>query len=272
MSTILFWALVIGIPTAAVVALFAPSWIGQTSEAPSMKAAIVDQLALSEPNPAFVQSATQVLQAAGYTVDYYPPEQVTVDFYRNLPAQKYGLILFRVHTARFTEDSLKLADPERRQTLLDAFDHYVFLFTSEIYDQSKYPDERQKLQLFAVHYLSGGDQRYFGITPKFIESAMKGGFDNATIVMMGCDGLLFDNTAQTLVNKGAKAVIGWDSLVSSAHTDTATEHLLQHLITERLPLGQAVKTTMTEVGSEPDYNNSLRFYPPSANSSLVLSN
>ena len=251
------------------VALLATFWTGQKAEAPELRAAIVDQLGLNEPNPEFAESATSMLEQAGYTVDYYPPEQVTVDFYRQIAKQKYLLIIFRVHIARFTEEGLTMADAERRQQILDAFGKSVFLFTSEQYDSSKYADDRENFRLFSVRNLTGsGDTRYFGITPRFIQS-MPGKFDKTVVVLMGCDGLLFDGTAKAFVDKGADAVIGWDSLVSAPHTDKAVKDLLQNLLTERLSLGGAVKRTMSEVGSEPAYDNALKVYPADAESKTL---
>ena len=55
------------------------------------KAAIVDQGSLaptSRPNPVFVKKATAILIEAGFSVDYYPGEEVTVEFFRNLPSYK----------------------------------------------------------------------------------------------------------------------------------------------------------------------------------------
>src|SRR4030042_6800376 len=64
----------------------------------TLKAAIVDHLSLSHPNQAFVKECSETLKKAGYTVDYYKGEEVTVEFYRNLPALEYDLIVFRVHS------------------------------------------------------------------------------------------------------------------------------------------------------------------------------
>lgn len=249
---------------AAAVGLLVTFWTGREAEAPELRAAIIDQLGLNEPNPEFVQTATSTLEQAGYTVDYYPPEQVTVDFYRQLPKQKYILIVFRVHIARFDAQNLTMEDPVRRQAILDAFAEGAFLFTSEQYDNTKYPEDREKLRLFQVRNLAGsGDTRYFGITPRFIES-MRGSFEKTVIVLMGCDGLLFDGTAQAFIDKGVGAVVGWDGLVSAAHTDKATQSLLQKLVPEGMPLGEAIKRTMAEVGAEPAYGNSLKVYPQDA--------
>lgn len=262
--------MIIAFPLAVAAAFIAMSLAGGSSEPEELRAAIVDQLALTEPNPSFTEEATRTLEAAGYTVDYYTGEQVTVDFYRDLPTHKYDLLLMRAHTARFEEESLTLSDPVRRQEVLDAFGQDVFFFTSEPYDQTKYAEEREKFQLFQVRYRAGyGDERFFGVTPYFIESSMRGSFDGATIIIMGCDGLLFDNTPKALVDKGARAVIGWDGLVSASHTDAATERLLQYLVVDGLTMGQAVQKTMAEVGAEPSYGNSLRVYPDEARSLAI---
>ncbi|MEA3408471.1 MAG: hypothetical protein U9R48_10420 [Chloroflexota bacterium] len=49
------------------------------------KAAIVDQIGFSFPSPEFIEEAKEILAEAGYRVDVYPPQQVTIDFYRTLP-------------------------------------------------------------------------------------------------------------------------------------------------------------------------------------------
>jgi hypothetical protein len=40
------------------------------------KAAIIDQLGLRNPNPAFINEAKLILSRAGFQVDVYPPEAV----------------------------------------------------------------------------------------------------------------------------------------------------------------------------------------------------
>ncbi len=76
--------------------LYAASSGGESSSG-SKTAAIVDQLSLTQPNPDFISSARSLLGEAGYTVDYFPGERVTVDFYRTLPQRDYDLILLIVH-------------------------------------------------------------------------------------------------------------------------------------------------------------------------------
>ncbi len=212
------------------------------------RAAIVDQLNLRYPNPSFVQDSTRMLQQAGYAVDYYSGEQVTVDFYRDLPTHGYELVVLRAHATRTQ------AVFQSRQV------DTVQLFTSEPFDFDRYVEERDAGTVgFVAEY--EGEGLFFGITADFITSSMEGAFDDAVIVIMGCEGLSIDATAEAFVQNGAKAVIGWDGLVSAAHTDAATARLLEHLVTHRLSAENAVARTMDEVGPDPDYDSVLLSYP-----------
>jgi len=212
------------------------------------RAAIVDQLSLTQPNPTFVETVTDLLEQAGYTVDYYPGEEVTVEFYRYLPTLGDKLIIFRVHSAQGREDG-QLAD-------------WVTLFTADSYDETWYVSEQAQHRLSRVSYEEQGP-KYFGIMPGFIKSSMEADFQDTTIIIMGCDGLRSDKIAEAFVERGAKAVVAWDGLVSSTHTDAATERLLQHLVTEGLTLQEAIAQTMAEVGPDPVYDSTtLLLYPP----------
>jgi hypothetical protein len=217
-----------------------------TGSAAGPRAAIVDHLGLTQPNPAFTQTATELLEQAGYAVDYYPGEQVTVEFYRDLPAWGYELLILRVHSALGRVGD-RPAD-------------WVTLFTSESYDKTSYRKDQTKQRLSKVSYYEGGPE-YFGVMPGFIKSSAKGKFQGTTIIIMGCDGLKSDAMAEAFVQKGAKAVVAWDGLISPQHTDAATERLLQHLLKDGLTLQEAVAQTMTEVGPDPSYESVLRLYP-----------
>jgi hypothetical protein len=211
------------------------------------RAAIVDHLSLTEPNPAFTEAATDLLEQAGYAVDYFPGEEVTVEFYRQLPTWGHELIILRVHSAQG-----RVGDQPA---------NWVTLFTVDPYDQTSYRSDQTKQRLSKVSYFKGGPA-YFGVMPSFIKSSAKGDFQGATIIIMGCDGLATDSMAEAFVEKGAKAVVAWDGLVSSEHTDTATERVLQHLLIDGLTLQQAVSQTMAEVGPDPSNGSTLRLYPP----------
>ena len=214
-------------------------------------AAIVDQLSLTFPNEEFVQEATAKLEAAGYTVDYYPGEEVTVNFYRRLPTRGYDLILFRSHADRLLTET-------PAGELVDE----VILFTSEPYTTERYQSDQANNDLVIARYREGGEP-YFGIGAGFIDNGDNGAgdYDGATIIMMGCEGLLSERTAEAFVARGAEVYISWDETVSAAHTDAATDVLLQYLLIEGLSAGDAVARTMAELGPDPFYGSELAVYP-----------
>lgn len=212
-------------------------------------AAIVDQLSLTFPNAAFVQEATAKLEAAGYTVDYYPGEEVTVNFYRRLPSRGYDVILFRSHADRLLTET-KEGEPVDE----------VILFTSEPYTTERYQSDQVDNDLVIARYRDGGEP-YFGIGAGFIDNGA-GDYDGAAIIMMGCEGLLSERTAEAFVDRGADFYISWDETVSAAHTDAATDVLLQYLLIEGLPAGDAVARTMADLGPDPFYGSELAIYPP----------
>ncbi len=211
-------------------------------------AVIVDQLSLTQPNPDFISSARGLLAEAGYLVDYFSGEQVTVDFYRSLPQRDYDLVILRVHAGITTE--VDVSSGERTET------EYVSLFTGEPYTAGKYAEEELDRLGKAVYY-EGADPLY-GIGPRFINDSMEGRFDDTLIVMMGCDGLKSQRTAQAFLDKGADAFVSWSQPVSASHTDDTTERLLERLLVEGLPAAEAVTRTAEEVGPDPVYDGELR--------------
>jgi len=215
------------------------------------RAAIVDQLSLSQPNPDFAGSATDILEQAGYAVDYFPGEEVTVDFYRNLPAHDYDLLILRVHSGLVTQ--VDVTTGEKTET------EYVSLFTGEPYIEGKYAEEQQGRVGKSLYY--EGASPLFGILPKFIEESMRGSFDKTLIVLMGCDGLRSERTAQAFLDKGARAFVSWSRSVSASHSDAATLRLLEKLLIEGLPVGDAVAQTAAELGRGPSFGAELRVLP-----------
>lgn len=215
----------------------------------SFKAAIVDHLILSEPNKTLIQTSIALLEKAGFTVDYYKGEEVTVEFYRNLPTHGYGLIVLRVHSA---------ATPPP-----------LCLFTSELHSKTKYVYEQLTDQVVIVSIYKEIGPFYFGIAPKFVKESMKGNFQNTIILMMGCDGLKYDEMAKAFVEKGANVYISWDGGVSIAHTDKATTHLLQQLTAKKQTVKKAVTETMEEVGPDPLYKSVLLYYPIEAGNYII---
>jgi len=219
-----------------------------------LKAAIVDQLSLSIPNQTFVQAAKDMLTKAGYAVDYYSGEEVTVEFYRKLATYGYKLIILRVHSALGSRGDPPLA-----------------LFTSELYSTSKYLTDQLYGRVTMVVFdpeVYGDSNPYFGITPDFIRYSVDGKFNDAVIIMMGCNGipylgshLRYIGMAKAFIDKGAKVYIGWSGPVLGSHSDAATMCLLHKLLVEKQWVRRAVEETMREVGLDPMYRSQLQFYP-----------
>lgn len=247
----------------------------------SGKAVIVDQLELTAPNPAFVRQATELLEGAGYSVDYIPGKDVTVDFYRTLPQRGYDFVLLRVHSARREEAGVRTDD--------------VALFTGELVDPIKYsmtgiPEpvatavaqaqaqggissasvgrSGQGLGADELRYLSPvfyspreAKLPFFGVMPAFIEQELDGQFKPATtVVLMGCDGLRSDALAKAFTARGAQAFVSWDRPVTVTRTDNATERLLSYLFKEGFDTAEAVTMTMYDIGQDPDYGGSMVYF------------
>jgi hypothetical protein len=246
-----FIALVI-IVSAYFTHMFPNQTINPASSQP--KAAIVDQLSLTMPNQTFIETATATLEQAGYTVDYYEGEKVTVEFYRNLPTHGYRLIILRAHSALGGERKPPLA-----------------IFSSEPYNKMEHVPEQIAGQLVKVRFqpYQEGDPAYFGIFPNFVRSSMNGRFENTIIIMMGCDGLTDADMAKAFVEKGAKGYISWFGPVSASHTDTTTTQLLQHFLIEKLTLKQSVQETFKQVGFDPTYTSLLIYYPLEAGDQTI---
>ena len=233
---------------------FALSYLNQSSLSNSSreslpKAAIVDHLSISQPNQTFTEEATALLNEAGFVVDYYKGELVTVEFYRNLPRHDYRLIILRVHCASYS--------PARR--VLD-------FFTSELYSKSKHVEEQLKDRVTAVAFgpyeaYEEGDPVYFGITDKFVRFSMIGEFSDTMVIMMGCDGLRYDDMAAAFIEKGAEVYVGWSRLVSALHTDQVTIDLLRRFLIEEQTIEEAITAAMDELGADPDYESILLHYP-----------
>lgn len=255
--------LVYGIIT--VVGIFAFFLVYSSLQSSLPNVAIVDHLSFfpEQRSPTFVDACIDILEADGLSWAYHKGEEVTVDFYRNLPSCGTNLIILRVHSAimRTEEGTISI----------------LGLFTSERYNDEaaqKYREEIRDGQLVRAFFSEGGEE-YFGIVPGFVEKRMKGEFKNTIVIMMGCEGLgyietsmdarvTYTNMAEAFINKGAKVYIGWDGLVGMDHTDQATVQLLKSLIQHKRTIERAVAETMEIVDRDPAFDSALNYYPETA--------
>ncbi len=214
------------------------------------RAAIVDQLYLLDPNPTFIAEAKALLESGGFTVDLWQGEDITVDFYRELPGRGYRLIVFRVHSG------ILLSLEEGKVEPLEK----TYLFTGETYSTTKYVSE-QLTDKVSNALMTEDYPLVFAINSEFIKKDLKGNFDKAVIMAMGCESCYSDDMATAFIEKGASVYIGWSTLVSLEYMDTATLNLLGKLCTENMTVVQGIIKTMAEVGYDPHFRSYLKYYP-----------
>jgi len=234
------------------IVFFSPNTRSTTNDTVPKAAVIVDQLIDTYPNATFFNTASSILGGEGFSVEYFKGEEVNVTFYENLPTHGFGLIILRVHS---TENAT--------------------FFTAELNETTKYQEYLEMLyadQLRIVAYKETDQDRYFGITPAFVQQRMKGTFSNSIIIVMGCDGLRSGTTmAPAFINRGAKVYISWSGSVLANHTDYATTQLLRYLIQEKLSIWNAVNKTRTTVGPDPQFQSILLYYPTTEGNFVIPS-
>jgi len=209
----------------------------------SFRAAIVDQLSGSFPNEDFIQTATNLLKNAGFKVEYYSYKHVTVNFYKQLLKENFGIIIFRVHSGMRSGENI------------------VDFFTSEeIPDNDDLYRNERSLGYVVIGYIPLENKSYFAITPKLVSA--EANLHNSIIIAMGCSSLRpgYESMAQAFISKGAKAYIGWSNSVTVNHSDNETIRFLQ-LFLQNKTISEAT------YACHPDPNilgSKLRYYPPEA--------
>lgn len=242
----------LGAPAAGIIAAILVAVFFTSGSHASRRAIIVDQLAATDPNAAFVQDASDTLQRAGYQVDYVPPESVTVDFYRKLPALGYDLVILRSHATQYQKD---LADPANKT-------QSITLFTNQPYDARKYVDAQRREQLLLAAYAdSASATRYFAVGAPFVKDVMEGQFPSSTVILMGCGGLSGPMLADAFLQRGVRHFVSWDNSVTAQFTDSATTVLLHHFTSDVPDIDLATTQTMTELGPDTAFDSYLRSYP-----------
>jgi hypothetical protein len=245
----------LAVALAGVVTLIAKPWNAGSSEPSGPRAVIVDQLKLTAPDPQFVHDARAMLERAGYTVDYVPGRQVDVEYLRRLATHHYQVILLRAHSGLRRDEAGELTGD-------------AHLFTSEPYSKDAHVREQLDGRLKAAGYneqaIANG-KLFFAIPESFVSESMTGNFAGAAIVLMGCDVFHSPKLAQAFVQKGAGAVVGWNDLVTSEHTDKATLAWLHYYLDSHMSVQDATAAALAEVGPDPLTGSELRSYP-SANS------
>ena len=213
------------------------------------RAAIIDQLYILESNPTLIAEATQILESYGFTVDLWQGDEITVDFYRELPKRGYKLIVLRVHSGLLLAMEGEEVKPLER----------TYLFTAENYTTTRYVSE-QLTDKVSNALMTEDSPLIFAVNSKFIQDA-KGEFNNTVIIAMGCESYYYDDLPEAFIKKGASAYIGWSTVVSLEYVDTVVLDLLGNLCTENMTLAQGMARTMDKLGYDPYFDAYLKHYP-----------
>jgi len=240
--------LLIALGVAGIVVLVRFYLIGQPApnNVGELRAVIVDQLSSVRKNDAFIGNVTEELEGYGFEVDLYRGGNVTVDFYRQLPAHGYKLIIFRAHSGLLAENEVT--------------QDRTVLFTNEEYSRLNHYDEQWDGRLVMAR-VGEGYPMVFGIPPKFIGESMEGEFDDAVVIMMGCSGLFSRDLAKAFVDKGASVYVGWNGSVELYYVDEATPYLVRQLCSGNMTVKEAVDSTMDVIGPDPEHKAGLEYYP-----------
>jgi hypothetical protein len=210
------------------------------------KAAIVDQLSSFQENEAFLANVTGELEDYGFEVDLYQGDNITINFYRDLPSHGYKLIVFRAHSGILQGEN---------QTY-----YKTSLFTNENYSTISHMDDQLHDRLFEAS-IAEGYPWVFSISAKFISESMTKKFDHTVIIMMGCAGIYLADLAEAFIDKGASAYLAWDASVDLDYVDEATPYLIRQLCSENATIEQAVDSTMDVIGPDPRHGADLKYYP-----------
>jgi len=205
------------------------------------KAVIIDQLARDIPNPRYQNQTMSYLLDAGYDVDLYTTEDITIDFYKELPSMDYEFILFRTH-------SLAIYGKNPSE----------WIFSGELYSNKVHIEESLSGQLSpgvpfivtedqTVTYSQALSERHFMIGSKFIDESMVGQFPGSVIILGGCETMPHELLAEALVKRGASSVIGWNELVNSSKNDRVMTSLLEEILVNGLEIDQAIELVMEDI-------------------------
>ncbi len=210
------------------------------------RCAIVDQLSALYANPEFITANQAVLEKAGFAVEVFSGDAVTVGFWRSLPSRGYKLVILRVHAGL-------MGKPGR--------DSQIWLFTNEPYSRWRYWFAQLWDQLAGAKTREAESYKVFALSARYIRSLLRGQFADTLILNMGCTGFYSDEIARAFAGRGAAAYTAWDTSVGIYYVDAATTLLIEKIYGQGLPLAEAAAQVTAEMGPDPDHGGTLRYYP-----------
>jgi hypothetical protein len=230
----------------------------ESNQSPSqLRAAIIDQLNDQIPNYDLQSNATRMLEGAGYQVDLYTTQDITVEFYKKLPTMNYNFILIRTHGGE--------GDPDE--------EYPTRLFTGEKYVAGKYTVEQISSQVgYGFPFYDEDlirlqesvenpyDEAYFTVGSKLVKEGMVGTFPDSTIIIGGCQSARSHDLMEALIHRGADSVLGWDASIGAIDNDVAMTLLLEDVLVNKVPLRDAVAKINKELVFDFEFVSILKLF------------
>jgi hypothetical protein len=205
------------------------------------RAAILDGLYNLEPNLTLTNGLAGFLSDAGYRVDIYRGENVTIKLLENISG--YKVLILRLHSAIHT-------------------DGFLYLFSGENFTASKYVDEQLTGAVRKAHTFNDNESAYFALNAMFLGNNKPSGLNGSTIILTGCNGTGTPAVVKKLFDRGVKAYVSWDGFVDLSHSDEALFELVKAIYVSGLTVDLAVKKVMRDVGPDPYYKSILEYSSP----------
>jgi len=201
------------------------------------RAAILDGLWRTRPNSTFTRKLLDYLGDAGFQVDLYQGENVTINLLRNIGG--YKLLVLRLHTAIYMG--------------------WLYLFSGEPYTKYRYVAEQLSGSV-EQGYIIYEDASYFALNATFLGINNAGGMKGSVIILMGCNGTDDSYSIQRFFERGTEAYIAWNGYVDLPYSDGVTLRLIKALYSDGLSLNEAVERVTKEFGPDPHYGSILYIY------------
>jgi len=217
------------------------------------KAAILDQLYEDFPNEAFQNKATEYLEAAGYQVELYTTDEITVDFYKELPSLNYEFIVLRTHGGPGEGGSTTLTTGEKFRENV----HLKEILNEQI---------GASIPIIRMAEIEGQpkevirENSYFDINSKLVDNAMEGQFSDTVLVIGGCSALNSTMLAESFVSRGVSSVVGWNGLVGDKDNDRITLEFLKEVLVNKIEIDDAVGLVMNNYRNSIEKDSTLLHY------------
>ena len=227
----------------------------QVKQADIKKAVIIDQLDRDLPNKSFQNQTMGYFTKAGYEVDLYTYDDITIDFLKNLPSMDYDFIVFRSHALAIYGDKPS-----------------SWIFTGEKYTPKKYIQEQLAKDLISravpyrvtyaadLGYDTASKDRHFIVSAKFVKDLMIEKFPNSVIILGGCDTMAHSDFGQSFIERGASSVIGWNGLVDARVNDQVIMSLVKEILIEKSEIDDAVDSVMEDYLKDNNTDLRLKHY------------